>query len=82
MRSRARRARDRVPRHRRLGRTCSKGRARDGSRLCCAASPTLAAFRTDLGDLMADVCVLTMSEFGRTVAENGSTGTDHSAARR
>lgn len=37
----------------------------------------LAAFRTDLGALMADVCVLTMSEFGRTVAENGSGGTDH-----
>ena len=37
----------------------------------------LAAFRTDLGDAMADVCVLTMSEFGRTLAENGSGGTDH-----
>ncbi len=37
----------------------------------------LAAFHADLGPLMADTVVLTMSEFGRTVAENGSGGTDH-----
>lgn len=35
------------------------------------------AFYDDLGDLQEDVVVVTMSEFGRTVAENGSGGTDH-----
>ena len=37
----------------------------------------LAAFARDLGDRMQNVVVLTMSEFGRTVSENGSNGTDH-----
>jgi uncharacterized protein (DUF1501 family) len=37
----------------------------------------LAALTTDLGDRMADILILTMSEFGRAVAENGNRGTDH-----
>jgi uncharacterized protein (DUF1501 family) len=40
----------------------------------------LAAFYRDLGDRMADVCVVSMSEFGRTAKENGSRGTDHGHA--
>src|SRR5690606_13936463 len=38
------------------------------------------ALYDDLGDRMAEVTILTMSEFGRTVAENGSGGTDHGHA--
>jgi uncharacterized protein (DUF1501 family) len=38
---------------------------------------SIAAFWSDLGAHADRVLVLTMTEFGRTVAENGSAGTDH-----
>lgn len=41
---------------------------------------SLAAFYDDLGSLMQDVLVLTMTEFGRTAKENGSRDTDHGNA--
>ena len=40
-------------------------------------SNAIAAFYQDLGDRMEDVVIVTMSEFGRTVEENGTGGTDH-----
>ena len=40
----------------------------------------LAAFSQDMGDRMADITLVTMSEFGRTVRENGNRGTDHGHA--
>ncbi len=40
----------------------------------------LAALWADLGDRMADVTILTMSEFGRTARQNGDGGTDHGHA--
>jgi uncharacterized protein (DUF1501 family) len=41
---------------------------------------SVAALVSDLGDRMADVTILTMSEFGRTARQNGSAGTDHGHA--
>ncbi len=38
------------------------------------------AFWTDLGVYQDNVTLMTMTEFGRTVAENGSAGTDHGRA--
>lgn len=40
-------------------------------------SSALSAFSQDMGDRMEDIVVVTMSEFGRTVKENGNAGTDH-----
>lgn len=40
-------------------------------------SKTMAAFAIDIGDHLADVTVVTMSEFGRRLEMNGSGGTDH-----
>src|SRR5688572_22485798 len=40
-------------------------------------SNAISAFWTDLGQLQDDVEVMTMTEFGRTVHQNGSNGTDH-----
>jgi uncharacterized protein (DUF1501 family) len=38
---------------------------------------SLAAFARDMGDRMEDIVLVTMSEFGRTVREDGNNGTDH-----
>ena len=43
-------------------------------------SQSIAAFWTDLGALDDETVLVTMSEFGRTVRENGTRGTDHGHA--
>ena len=38
---------------------------------------SISAFATDLDKRLDDVCLVTVTEFGRTVRENGTKGTDH-----
>ncbi len=48
------------------------------ARLFRELSSSIAAFWQDLGpELQERVCLMTMTEFGRTVHQNGSNGTDH-----
>lgn len=47
------------------------------SRLSRQLAEGLAAFRKDMGSRWANTTVVTMSEFGRRVAENGDQGVDH-----
>lgn len=43
-------------------------------------SNSIAAFWTDMGKLQDDVTLMTTTEFGRTVNQNGTGGTDHGRA--
>ncbi|TAG14131.1 MAG: DUF1501 domain-containing protein, partial [Sphingobacteriia bacterium] len=43
-------------------------------------SDSIAAFWKDMSGYQDDVTVMTMTEFGRTVAQNGTGGTDHGRA--
>lgn len=43
-------------------------------------SQSIMALWTDIGSLQDDVTIMTMTEFGRTVHQNGSGGTDHGRA--
>ena len=43
-------------------------------------SNSIAAFWADIADYQSDVTLMTMTEFGRTVKQNGTRGTDHGRA--
>ncbi len=57
----------------------NQGRGGDGAfgNLCQQVGESLAAFAKDLGEKMDETLVVTMTDFGRTAAENGTGGTDH-----
>lgn len=57
----------------------NQGRGGEGAfgNLCQQVADGLAAFAKDLGEKMDDTLVVTMTDFGRTAAENGTGGTDH-----
>ena len=55
-----------------------QGRAQGAfARRAADLAGSIDAFWTDLGSYQDSVVLMTMTEFGRTVAENGSGGTDH-----
>ncbi len=54
-----------------------RNQAADLNRLLDELARSLDAFVTDLGPRMANVSVVTMTEFGRKAFENASQGTDH-----
>src|SRR5579871_3943293 len=60
-----------------LGQRASEGQL---ANLLREYGQALSAFWQDMGDRMADVVLVTMSEFGRTAHENGNRGTDHGHA--
>jgi uncharacterized protein (DUF1501 family) len=62
-----------------LGQRASEGQL---ANLLREYGQALTAFWTDMGDRMADVALVTMSEFGRTAHENGNRGTDHGHANQ
>lgn len=53
------------------------GRFGGFTRLAEDLAQSITAFWDDLGKYRDEVVVMTMTEFGRTIAENGSRGTDH-----
>jgi uncharacterized protein (DUF1501 family) len=60
-----------------MGQRASEGQL---ANLLTQYGQALSAFWNDMGDRMADVALVTMSEFGRTAHENGNRGTDHGHA--
>ncbi|MBZ5619378.1 MAG: DUF1501 domain-containing protein [Acidobacteriia bacterium] len=60
-----------------VGQRASEGQL---ANLLAQYGQALSAFWRDMGDRMADVALVTMSEFGRTAHENGNRGTDHGHA--
>lgn len=60
--------------HENLGGPAAGGQMNDHLGVLAGA---LAAFATDLGTAMSGVTVVTLSEFGRRLAQNGSGGVDH-----